>query len=363
MVILHIAKITGRLTSGVCVVVPEHVKAQSEFATVGLVNFTDYKPNGITNAFAASDGFSLDRLGESFNKPDIAVFHEVYRPEYIKVAKALRKASIPYVIVPHGCLAKKAQRQKWLKKKLGNIVFSPFLRGAAAFQCLSKSEVKNFVFKKYKKFIGANGTSVAENGKKNFHTDKTNFVYVGRLTPYIKGIDLLLGAIDKEREFFAENNCRLDIYGPNDFGWDDEIRTLIEELNLAALVTLHDKVAGAEKEKILLGADVFVQTSRSEGLPLGVLEALSYGLPVLITEGTNMTEIVSRYGAGFTCETSVDSVAEGIKRAVAERQNFNAVGSAAIKLVKENFDWRVIAKKAVDDYGKIVRREFSEWEK
>ena len=272
------------------------------------------------------------------------MLHEVDRPEYIKVAKALRKASIPYVIVPHGCLAKKAQRQKWLKKKLGNIVFSPFLRGALAFQCLSKSEVKNFVFKKYKKFIGANGTSVAENGKKNFHTDKTNFVYVGRLTPYIKGIDLLLGAIDKEREFFAENNCRL-------------------ELNLAALVTLHDKVAGAEKEKILLGADVFVQTSRSEGLPLGVLEALSYGLPVLITEGTNMTEIVSRYGAGFTCETSVESVAEGIRRAVAERQNFNAVGSAAIKLVKENFDWRVIAKKAVDDYGKIVRREFSEWEK
>ena len=361
MKILHIGRIKNFCFTGTSVVIPEHVKYQGEYAEVCFVNINDEKIDGI--ATQLDYGGDIRNALEKTGKTDLVVFHEVYIKEYLKISAYLRKQKIPYIIVPHGCLAKNAQKIKWLKKKIANVVFSPFLRGAAAFQCLSESEVKNFVLKRYKRFIGANGTLVAATSKKNFNTDKTNLIYVGRLTPYIKGIDLLLGAIDKEREFFAENNCRLDIYGPNVFGWEQPILAEIEEKGLSELVTLHDKVAGAEKEKILLGADVFVQTSRSEGLPLGVLEALGYGLPVLITEGTNMTEIVSRYNAGFTCETSVDSIADALKKAVLERNNYSSISSSAINLIKENFDWEIIAKKATEDYRKIINNTFFGWSK
>ena len=62
--------------------------------------------------------------------------------------------------------------------------------------------------------------------------------------------------------------------------------------------------------------DVFIRTSRFEGLPLGILEALSLGLPCLVTKGTNLDELVNNYNAGWGVETTSKMVASAIKNAV-----------------------------------------------
>ena len=45
---------------------------------------------------------------------------------------------------------------------------------------------------------------------------------------------------------------------------------------------------------------------------MGLLEALSYGLPCLVTTGTNMAE-KSRADAGWTSDISVDGISEALK--------------------------------------------------
>ena len=74
------------------------------------------------------------------------------------------------------------------------------------------------------------------------------------------------------------------------------------------LVELHEAIDGSEKEAELLSADVFIQTSRSEGMSMGILEALSYGVPCLVTRGTNLGEIIEQYDAGWVAETNAEYV-------------------------------------------------------
>lgn len=358
MNILHVAKINKNKMNGINVVVPEHILSQSKFENVAFVNLYDYQVEGLENF--QIDGVNknnfLQKCSEVFWVPDIIIFHGVNYVEHITMCKVLLDSDIPYIVVPHGGWTKQALRKKWIKKKLAyTTVFRKFVKNAVATQCLSQKELDNVEIKCANKFIGTNGRSIDASKKESFSNVGMKLLYIGRLEMNIKGLDLFVDAVLQIKGFMEDNNISVNIFGPATNIKNDNIAKYIAKKNLGKIICVNGPVIGDDKQELFESHDIFIQTSRTEGMPLGVLEAMGKGMPCVLTKGTNLADIMNDYAAGYDAGSSADSIASAITQAYNDRDNWAVKSEQSIKIICENFEWDIISQNTIEEYRKYAK--------
>jgi poly(glycerol-phosphate) alpha-glucosyltransferase len=126
------------------------------------------------------------------------------------------------------------------------------------------------------------------------------------------------------------------------------------KLNIADTVKFIGGQFGQDKDTCYREADAFILSSFSEGLPIAVLEAWSYKLPVLMTACCNLPEGFARKAA-LKVEPEAESVANGIQSLLAmpekERQE---MGENGFDLVKTNFSWQQVAASTLQLYKWVL---------
>lgn len=83
---------------------------------------------------------------------------------------------------------------------------------------------------------------------------------------------------------------QLDIVGWGDCKFVASMKRFVMETGIGASVIFHGPAFDGDKARFYRNADGFILPSFSEGLPMAVLEAWSYGIPVLMTEQCNLPE-------------------------------------------------------------------------
>ena len=118
-----------------------------------------------------------------------------------------------------------------------------------------------------------------------------------------------------------------------------------ELTSLAGRIGLETSVSivppSAEIEQFYGALDCFALSSRSEGLPLALLEALAAGLPVVATRVGGIPEIIDQGVTGcMVPQSSPSSLAERITELLLDREKASAMGERGRETVRKRFSAR-----------------------
>jgi glycosyltransferase involved in cell wall biosynthesis len=156
-------------------------------------------------------------------------------------------------------------------------------------------------------------------------------LYVGRLAP-LKDNATLLRAVAITRTHHPDVQLWIVGDGPQECS----LRKLTDELGLNECVTFFGEQP--DVSPFMLAADLFVSSSVTEGLPVSLLEAMSVGLPAVVTDVGGMGEI-ARLSAAVTLVPSSDPerMARALCEAVVRRQELPKIGQLATHCYEKYF--------------------------
>lgn len=146
-----------------------------------------------------------------------------------------------------------------------------------------------------------------------------------------KGIwDLLEVIIAHKDELYGKLILK---FGGNDF--EEEIRSLINREGIGNIAQFEGYVTGNNKKSLLEWSDIYILPSYNEGLPISILEALSYGMPIISTTVGGIPEVVKDKKNGLLI-TAGDKkqIWQSLKFFIENRDKIIPYGKESLKIVK-----------------------------
>jgi glycosyltransferase involved in cell wall biosynthesis len=314
-------------------------------------------------------GFSMDMYGKLTKiKPDVIHTQGIWMYFSCVNKKYHSKTRTPYVVTPHGMLDPWQLKQSFSKDIKKKIVLSLYetehLKQASCIQALCKSEyesIRAFGLKNPVAII-PNGTELPsitsrdssypiQKRWKSIENRKT-LLFLSRIH-HKKGLDNLLKAWALTKP--DRHDWQLVIAGETkDTEYMQSLLDATQKLGIDKTVQFIGGQFDQNKEACFIDADAFILPSFSEGLPMAVLEAWAYQLPVVMTPFCNIPEGFDA-GAAITIDTDPESIASGIDRLIAlpEKERLK-MGENGLSLVKQKFTWDKVAESTLKLYDWIA---------
>ncbi len=141
---------------------------------------------------------------------------------------------------------------------------------------------------------------------------------------------------------YLPDNISLIVIGKGEQG--PMLKKLASKLGVEGRVQFLGFIPYDEIPKYFSACDIFVRPSRSEGFGNSFIEAMAAGLPVIATSVGGITDFLKDGETGVFCEPeNPQSVAEAVKRLIADPELVKKVRENGLKMVTERYDWDLIA--------------------
>lgn len=284
------------------------------------------------------------------NKSEFQLIHShgLWMMPGIIVAKSRHRRSYLLIVSPHGSLSKEALSMGSIFKKPFWFLFQK--RALKRCDCLHATsvaeviDIQNFNLGRPICLIPP-GVKIPRLSKRTNRSRKT-LLYLARIHP-IKGLGILLEAWKKNESDFKDWD--LVIAGTDCDGYLSEMQNLALQLKLDN-VNFLGPVYGQEKEKLYMDSDLYILPSYSENFGITVSEALSYGLPVIVTKNTPWSGVVGN-GAGWWIDATVESLASCLEESLSlSSSRLKKMGTSGREWMIRDYSWDVVNDKFIKTY-------------
>ena len=196
--------------------------------------------------------------------------------------------------------------------------------------------LKNFILNlgfKNKIEIINNGVFIPEENTNIFTNDQINITIVSRLVSH-KNIEKIIKAISDLNSPLINLNIIGD--GPE----LNQLQKISLESNNKDNIIFHGKLNRDDINHIFLKSDIYIQASNYEGLPHSLLEAMSYGIPVLCTPVGECKEILGNEDRGYILDLPVskNNIKSKISEIIGEKNIANKKGERGKDFINEKYN-------------------------
>jgi len=124
-----------------------------------------------------------------------------------------------------------------------------------------------------------------------------------------------------------------------------DLESQVLRSDLGIRVKFLGTVSRADLPKLLASSDIFVRTSRSEGLGVSFLEAMAAGIPVIATPVGGITDFLRDRETGLFCKVDdPKDLAEKVKELAGNEDLREKVVRNARELIREKYTWEKVSE-------------------
>ncbi|VXD11291.1 Glycosyl transferase, group 1 [Planktothrix serta PCC 8927] len=270
----------------------------------------------------------------SQNEVDLVHLHISERGSIVRkgiIALTCLVARKPFIFHAHGC--EFHEFYEALPQLIQKLITALFRRSACLI-ALSESWRNYYLetchLSPEKVIVLNNPVILADEWQKDPHPEKLKFVFLGKINKR-KGIYDLLRAFANLKPDYR-NKVELVLAGSGEV---EEAQNLVTQLGIQEQISFPGWLDQQQRDKLLGESDVMLLPSYNEGLPMAILEAMSWGLPVITTPVGGIPEVIEQGKTGLLINPGdIEQLTEAMQSLIENPSLRLSLGLAARKKVE-----------------------------
>lgn len=290
---------------------------------------------------------------EIFKRIDLVHIFGIWRPKIIFAFLQAKKQKKKIIISPLGALEPWSMSQKKIKKLIAWKVYQKnMLNYSDYIHATSDTEKENILNKSINTPIKVipHGTKIYDTLLEKKSQNIKKAVFFSRIHEK-KGLLELVECWSR----INPKNWQLNIYGPvSNTDYLNQIKNKILNTQLHNKINIHNPIFDREKKiNTMSDSSLFLLPSKSENFGMSILEALSFGIPVLTTTETPW-EKLNKFNAGMVIKFSKENLMSALNFLLKmDEKKLYEIGNNGREYAKKYYDIEKIIKEYIAFYKSL----------